>query len=289
MAYHLHATQLRAVLREYLQFRFWLPPSRDAREIVQAATVSSIQRSPRCKSWELRERPGDPSRLVLHVQWEGDEEQEIFRGSQECSDFFRALAARVRQLEESDYRTDEASMLESLGGTQDMLQLVGDILREVRTDRLLGLRFGPPSGDGLGRLGLWLIEVLGGPKLYSSTTSARSLRVGPLPDEPLDVEERAQLLELVRHALRVAGSREHSVLGLLEANLPLHPALPSPSSATPQMPEALPANRERFRTGVRPIGSVDRVEQDPRGAGQTELEELIIHEDLLVPPRELLG
>lgn len=210
-----------------MQIRFRTPASRDAKELVHDATLRSLCSSTRCKHWELMERAGDPGRLVLHVQWEGDEEHENFRGSPECADFFRSLATRVRRLEEAEYRADGTFMLASLGGEQGMLQLVSDILHEVSCDALLAPRFGAASGERVARLGLWLIEVLGGPRLYSAATPAQELRVGPLPGEPLDVEERAQFLDLARHALRVAGGRGSPALGALEANLPLHPALPS--------------------------------------------------------------
>jgi len=210
-----------------MQIRFRAPASRDAKELVHDATLRSLCSSTRCKHWELMERAGEPGRLVLHVQWEGDEEHENFRGSPECADFFRSLATRVRRLEEAEYRADGTFLLASLGGEQGMLQLVSDILHEVSCDGLLAPRFGASGGEQVARLGLWLIEVLGGPKLYSAATPAHELRVGPLPGEPLDVEERAQFLDLARHALRVAGGRGSPALGALEANLPLHPALPS--------------------------------------------------------------
>ena len=210
-----------------MQLRFRTPASRDAKQIVHDATLRSLCSSPRCKHWEISERAGDPGRLVLHVQWEGDEEHENFRGSPECADFFRSLGPRVRQLEEAEYRADGTFLLASLGGEQGMLQLVSDLLDEVTCDALLASRFGAAGGERAARLGLWLIEVLGGPKLYSAATPARELRLGPLPGEPLDVEERAQFLDLARHALRVAGGRGSPALAALEANLPLHPALPS--------------------------------------------------------------
>src|SRR6185503_17667717 len=214
------------VLREYLQLRFRLSPSRDAREIVETAMSSSLGRSRRCKHWELLERPGEPGRLVLHVQWEGDDDQELFRSSPEGAEFFRVLGSQVRALEEAEYRVDETVLLAGLGGAQGMLQFVSDILHEVSTDSLLGVRFSPPGGERFARLGLWLIEVLSGTKLYSATTAPRSLRFGPMPDDPLDLEERAQLLELARHVLSFAGGRGQSAVSALEANLPLHPALP---------------------------------------------------------------
>jgi truncated hemoglobin YjbI/quinol monooxygenase YgiN len=210
-----------------MQIRFRAPASRDAKELVHDATLRSLCSSTRCKHWELMERAGEPGRLVLHVHWEGDGEHENFRGSPECADFFRSLKTRVRGLEEAEYRADSTFLLASLGGEQGMLQLVSDILHEVSCDRLLAPRFGTASGERAARLGLWLIEVLGGPRLYSAATPAYELRVGPLPGEPLDVEERAQFLDLARHALHIVGGRGSPALGALEANLPLHPALPS--------------------------------------------------------------
>jgi hypothetical protein len=210
-----------------MQIRFRAPASRDAKELVHDATLRSLCSSTRCKHWEILERAGEPGRLVLHVQWEGDEEHESFRGSPECADFFRSLAPRVRQLEEAEYWADGSFLLASLGGEQGMLQLVSDLLHEVTGDALLAPRFGAAGGERVARLGLWLIEVLGGPKLYSAAAPEQEPRGGPLPGEPLDVEERARFLELARHALSVAGGRGSPALGALEANLPLHPALPS--------------------------------------------------------------
>jgi hypothetical protein len=247
---------------------------------------SSLGRSRRCRHWELLERPGDPGRLVLHVQWEGDDDQELFRGSAECAEFFRVLGSQVRALQESEYRADETAILASLGGAQGMLQFVSDILHEVSADTLLRVRFGAVGGERFARLGLWLIEVLGGAKLYSSTAPAHSLRVGPMPDDPLDVEERAQLLELARHALSFAGGRGHSALSALEANLPLHPALPSPTPAAPRVKTGI---RLRVGQGVSaPPNALAPGQASPAGDSQ-DTEKLVIHEDLLVPPRELLG
>lgn len=201
---------------------------------------SSLACSPRCKHWELLERPGEPGRLVLHLQWEGENDQELFRSSPEGAEFFSVLGARVRELEEAEYRVDETLLLADLGGAQGMLQFVSDILHEVSTDSLMRVRFGCPGSERFARLGLWLIEVLSGAKLYSATTAAGSLRFGPMPDDPLDLEERAQLLELARYVLSFAGGRGHSAVSALEANLPLHPALPLPTPAAP-----------RVKTGIR--------------------------------------
>lgn len=271
------------MLREYLQVRFRLATTRDARQIVQTAMSSSLGRSRRCKHWELMERPGDPSRLVLHVQWEGDDDQELFRGSPECAEFFRQLGTRVRQLQEAEYRADESMILASLGGAQSMLQFVSDILHEVGTDSLLRARFGAAGGERFGRLGLWLIEVLGGAKLYTSTPSSRSLRLGPLPEDPLDVEERAQLLELARHALSFAGGRGQAAVSALEANLPLHPALPSVTPAIPRVKTGI-----RLRIGVG-SGHAPAAAPSFPSDDAPDTDELVIHEDLSVPPRELLG
>jgi len=254
---------------------------------------SSLGRSRRCKHWELLERPGEPGRLVLHVQWEGDDDQELFRSSPEGAEFFRVLGSQVRALEEAEYRVDETVLLAGLGGAQGMLQFVSDILHEVSTDSLLGVRFSPPGGERFARLGLWLIEVLSGTKLYSATTAPRSLRFGPMPDDPLDLEERAQLLELARHVLSFAGGRGQSAVSALEANLPLHPALPP---ATPAAPRVKTGTRLRVGPGTAaPVNALVAVEaRQPEERlretePQRETEPLVLHEDLLVPPRELLG
>jgi hypothetical protein len=280
------------VLREFLQFRYRLSASRDAREIVQTAVSSSLGRSRRCKHWELLERPGEPDRLVLHVQWDGDDDQDLFRSSPECSEFFHVLGSRVRELEQAEYRVDETVLLAGLGGAQGMLKFVSDILHEVSADSLLCARFGCPGGERFARLGLWLIEVLSGAKLSSPTTTARGLRFGPLPDDPLDLEERAQLLELARYVLNFADGRGHSAVSALEANLPLHPALPS---ATPAVPRVKTGIRLRVGPGTAAPANAQaageaRQSGEQRGTEQQrETGQLVLHEDLLVPPREQLG
>lgn len=247
---------------------------------------ASLGRSPRCRHWQLLERPGDPSRLVLHVQWSG-EEDELFRGSPECAEFFRVLGTRVRELKESDYRADESYLLANLGGAQAMLQLVSDILHEVSSDSLLIQRFGAAGGERFARLGLWLIEVLGGAKLYSSATPEAALRQGPLPDDPLDVEERAQLLELARHALSFAGGRGQSALSALEAHLPIHPALPARSARTPAVPRVKTGIRLRVGTGLPGLPSADEAASALGSGAEADAEELVIEEDWLVRSREL--
>lgn len=287
-ARRLHARQRHAVLREYLQFRFRLAASRDAREIVQSAMAASLGCSPRCKRWELLERPGDPGRLVLHVQWEG-EDDELFRGSPECAEFFRVLGARVHALRETDYRADESYLLDNLGGAQGMLQFVSDVLQEVSEDDLLRQRFGPAGGERFARLGLWLIEVLGGTKLYSATAPAAPLRFGPLPDDPLDVEERAQLLELARHVLSFNGGRGHSALNALEAHLPLHPALPSPSGGPPA-PRIQTGVRLRLGQGATPaLPAAELTEDAPGSESDLVVDGTASDDEPCDTPRKLLG
>ena len=207
--------------------RFRLQSDQDSLEIVHAATLLSLCNSPRCTNWKLAEDPDDPLRLVLLIEWMGDAEHEVFRGSPECAEFFRALGGHVRQLEEAEYRPNAALLRAGLGGAEGMQQLVSDVLHQVSSHPLLGARFRCPGGEQIARLGWWLLEVLGGPKLYSLTVPEQPLRSGPLPQAPLDVEERAQLLEIVRQALLVPGGPLRSALSALEANLPLYPALPS--------------------------------------------------------------
>lgn len=229
-------SNLPCVLREYMRCRFRLRPGQDSLELIRAATLASLRRSSHCVRWEISEDVDDPTRLVLRIEWKGDADHEVFRGSLECADFFRVLRAQVRELEESEYHANAALLRESLGGTEGMLQLVFDVLHEVSADALLGPCFGPRGSERVTRLGWWLIEVLGGPKLYALTVPEQPLRDGPLPEAPLDVEERAQLLQIVRRALFISGGRLHCAVSALEANLPLHPALPSgPHALLPEL------------------------------------------------------
>jgi hypothetical protein len=82
-----------------------------------------------------------------------------------------------------------------------------------------------------------LLEVLGGPDLFSSSFPGSSPREGPLAEDRLDLEERERLLEIAKHALPPALEEQGRwVVGVLKAHLPLHPAPPSLVVLTPLLP-----------------------------------------------------
>jgi hypothetical protein len=252
--FELHAEaeliNVQAVQGEYIQCRFRVPTGQDCLEIVHAATLSSLCASPRCGRWEISEDPADPARLVLHIEWHGGDDRQTFYGSPECADFFRALSRGTRELEAAESRADASLARRSLGGTDAVLSFVGELSHQIGAHPLLGRRFGP-SGGRLARLALWLIEVLGGGALYSSTVAQHALSAGPLPEGPLDGEERAQLLELARQLASVTHGDPQSVVRAIDASLPEHGALPTLTQ--PGSLAARPKRRSRrfSRSGVR--------------------------------------
>jgi hypothetical protein len=254
VCFELHAAaeliNVQPVQDEYIQCRFRVRTGQDCLEIVHAATLSSLCTSPRCGRWEISEDPADPGRLVLHIEWHGGDDRQTFYGSPECADFFRALSSGTREIEAAASRADTSIARQRLGGTDAVLSFVGELSKEIGAHPVLGRRFGPSAGR-LARLTLWLIEVLGGGALYSTTVPQHALGAGPLPEDPLDGEERAQLLELARSVASVSRTDVESAVRAIEASLPVHSALPSLPRPGPAVPRPKRRSRRFSHSGVR--------------------------------------
>jgi hypothetical protein len=210
---------------ECIRYRFRLDPDQDCLELAQEAALQSLRHSPRCRSWRVLPSPNDPSLSILEIEWDAGPSQAPFRGSEEFAALHAALTAQVRALDEADYRTDARRSRRSLGGPDATFRLAEDIVaRVMRVPELAG-RFHSRDGSRRARLGLWLVEVLGGPALFSANFSGVKQGDGPLAGEPLDLDERELFLEVAQACLPSSGGDpESSVLGTLRANLPLYPA-----------------------------------------------------------------
>jgi hemoglobin len=213
---------------EYIRYRFRLDKTHDLLELTQLAALEGLRSSARCRSWRVLPAVDDPSLLILEIEWDPGAELTPFRGSEECATIHSALALRVRSLEEADYSVDDRLLRRVLGGPETLFRLAEDIVVGVLAEPTLAWRFRSDDGARRGRLGLWLLEVLGGPDLFSSSFPGSSTREGPLADGQLDLEERERLLEIATSALPPALAEQgRCVVGNLRAHLPLHPAPPS--------------------------------------------------------------
>lgn len=212
---------------ECIRYRFRLDPDQDCLELAQEAALQSLRHSPRCRSWRVLPSPNDPSLSILEIEWDAGPSQVSFRGSEEFAALHAALTAQVRALDEATYRTDGRPARRALPSPDTIFRLAEDIAaRVMRVPELAG-RFHSRDGARRARLGLWLVEVLGGPALFSSNFSGATQGDGPLAGEPLDLDERERFLEVVQACLPSAeGEPGSSVLGTLRANLPLYPAPP---------------------------------------------------------------
>lgn len=213
---------------EYIRYRFRLDKTHDLLELTQLAALEGLRNSARCRSWRVLPAADDPSLLILEIEWDPGVELTPFRGSEEFATIHSALALRVRSLEEADYSVDGRLLRRVLGGPETLFRLAEDIVVGVLAEPTLAWRFRSDDGARRGRLGLWLLEVLGGPDLFSSSFPGSSIREGPLADGQLDLEERERLLEIATHALpSTLEEQGRCVVGNLRAHLPLHPAPPS--------------------------------------------------------------
>lgn len=235
---------------EYIRYRFRLNEAQDGLELAQLAAVRALRNSPRCLSWRVLPASSDASLCTLEIEWDPGASLTPFRGSEEFEQIHAALTEQVKALEEADYRANSHLLRNILGGPEALFRLTENIVVGIMEEPSLGPLFYSPDGSARGRLGLWLLEVLGGPDLFSSSFPTASVDRGPLADELLDLEERERLLEIARDALPSSLDEQGlCVLGSLRANLPLYPS-PSGLDAQPALLDdgADSAIRARFHT-----------------------------------------
>jgi hypothetical protein len=210
---------------ECIRYRFRTNADQSCLELAQVAALKGLRNSPRCRSWRVLPNPDDPSACILAIEWDPETLVTPFRGTPEFAELHAALGEQVRALEEADYSADTQLLRRMLGGTEALFRLAEDILAGIMLEPDLQARFASEDGSKQGRLGLWLLEVLGGPDLFSSSFPDAIASEGPMSAEPLDLDDRALLLEVAQNALpSLAGEHGRCVLGALRAHLPLHPS-----------------------------------------------------------------
>lgn len=209
---------------EYIRYRFRLDKADDLLELTQVAALKALRNSSRCRGWRVLPAADDPTLLVLEIEWDPGADLASFRGSEEFATIHSALALQARSLEEADYSVNSRLLRQVLGGPDTLFRLAEDIVVGILEAPELSWRFQSDDGSKRGRLGLWLLEVLGGPDLFTSSFPGATTREGPLANDRLDLEERQRLLEIATSALpRSLDEQSSSVVGNLRAHLPLHP------------------------------------------------------------------
>jgi hemoglobin len=213
---------------ECIRYRFQLDPDQDCLELAQAAALQSLRHSPRCRSWRVLPSPTDPLLTILEVEWDAGSTPVPFRESEEFAALHAVLTTQVKALDEADPGANTPLTPRLLPGPAPLVQLAGDIVASVLREPELAWRFRSPDGSKQARLGLWVLEVLGGPELFSSSFAGAITQHGPLVGEPLDLHERERFLDVARQCL--PGSEDEREAGVLEAlreHLPLYPLPPS--------------------------------------------------------------
>ncbi len=224
---------------EYIRYRFRLNELQNSLELAQIAALRALRNSPRCRSWRVVPAPNDPSLCTLEIEWDPGPSLTPFRGSEEFEQIHAVLTDQVKALEEADYRADSRLLQRILGGPEALFRLAEDIVVGVMQEPALAALFHSDDGASRGRLSLWLLEVLGGPDLFSSSFPTARIEQGPLADALLDLEERERLLEIARQALPSSLAEQGlCVLGSLRAYVPLHPPPPSGHQLTSEAADA---------------------------------------------------
>jgi hypothetical protein len=213
---------------EYIRYRFRLDARQDCLELAQRVALTSLRHSARCRGWRVLQVAGDPSRMILKIEWDPGVPLTLFHGSEESAELHAALGEQASELADADYCANPCLLESILGGHSALLSLAEDILAGVMREPWLRSRFQSADDSRRSRLGLWLLEVLGGSEMFSWSFPGATARDGPIAGELLDLEERERLLEIAEQVLPDSvGEQGRCVLGALRANLPLHPPPPS--------------------------------------------------------------
>jgi hemoglobin len=105
------------------------------------------------------------------------------------------------------------SIHEAAGGVETFFRLAKAMHAHMEHDDVLGARFGRASASHVPHLAMWLVEVFGGPKLYSETLGDIGEMLARHANLDITEPERARFVEVAcRAAEEVVPSHAREVL-----------------------------------------------------------------------------
>lgn len=107
----------------------------------------------------------------------------------------------------------DTSVYEAAGGVETFFRLAKAMHTHMKHDDVLGARFGRASASHVPHLAMWLVEVFGGPKLYSETLGDIGEMLARHANLDISEIERARFVEVAcRAAEEVVPSHARAVL-----------------------------------------------------------------------------
>ncbi|MCB9610735.1 MAG: antibiotic biosynthesis monooxygenase [Polyangiaceae bacterium] len=201
---------------EYVRYR--IPTDPAAFLAAYQAAASSLAASPDCLGWDLRRCSEDGACFILRIEWHSiSAHLEGFRKSPAFGAFLAHVRPYIEQIEEMRHyeATDVSSrtVCEAMGGPEAFFRIAKEMHEAVRSDELLARRFESVLATHVPHLGMWLTEVFGGPRLYTTTLGDIGPMLARHAGLEITPEERERFVQLATAvAATIAPPGEHAAL-----------------------------------------------------------------------------
>jgi truncated hemoglobin YjbI/heme-degrading monooxygenase HmoA len=188
---------------EYVRYR--LTGDADEFEAAYARAQVALRASPECLAWELTRCHEEADRYILRIEWDSIEGHlEKFRKGSAFPPFLAAIRPYVDQIEEMQHYAATAvrshTIYQAMGGAGAFFAIARRMHERMRDDALLGRRFANVEATHVPHLAMWLVEVFGGPKLYSMTLGDIAPMLAHHANQRITEEERARFVAIAREA-----------------------------------------------------------------------------------------
>lgn len=158
---------------EYVRYRV-APERGPALEEAYRRAAAALRASPDCLAFDVARSLDEPGRYVVRIGWTSvDGHLEGFRKGPVFPRFLEHVRPFVPDIEEMKHYEETgiagARVYDAAGGVGTFFRLAKAMHEEMRADELLGPRFARVVESHVPHLAMWMVEVFGGPKLYSET------------------------------------------------------------------------------------------------------------------------
>lgn len=205
---------------EYIRYALH-PEETEAFEAAYGRAQRWLRASPHCSSWDLARGVEEPLHYILRITWDSLEGHlEGFRKSAEFQGFLGEVRPYIAQIAEMRHYAvtsvaSGGSVYADAGGAAAFFCIARDMHARMATDPVLGRQFAHAAESHVPHLGMWLVEVFGGPPLYSETLGD----IGPMlrrhADRSITEEERARFVAIAKGVVsqHVAHAEAAEVIG----------------------------------------------------------------------------
>ena len=188
---------------EYIRYR--LKGDAAAFEAAYVRAQASLRASPECLGWELTRCHEEPDRYVLRIEWRSLEAHlQGFRKGPTFPAFLAEIRPFIDQIEEMQHYEATAvrsrSIYQAMGGAAAFFTMARRMHERMREDALLGARFARAAETHVPHLAMWMMEVFGGPKVYSLTFGDIGAMLARHANQSITEEERTRFVAIAMEA-----------------------------------------------------------------------------------------